>query len=957
MALTPEQKSSRLFKKSLGAGETLLTRAYFEEPKLGNNNILPAQIWSEADSIPTTAPTLSGGESQGVIKFYEKLELTHIPGSQNLAYSDDDLKDAIPFNYDPAASYWYTLYKNDGISIIYDGDGDWLVDTSAGVLTFYGSLPSGVSDVAPPKISFYQYIGDKGLVQSGATSGINVKDPVIAATSGQTDATYSNALSGFTNLPSEVDGITSFGEDDRFLIKDQTIELQNGIFEVSGDTLVRAYDHDGTPVGEVGVNDYCFVLSGDTNIANAYVLGSTDAFNPNKIYPGVDSQTWKLFSTGLAYTADEQALKLDGTTFSVDLDGTGGSSGLYQSNEGLRLDSTITNEIDANTSGVTSLDIALSGETELRISGDISLETKIDNNVVVQPGEVWESQTGSGEFTWTDVAYNNGLFVTVGLAGNVMTSPDGVNWTEQTGIPVESWYGITYGSGLFVAVASSTLNGVMTSPDGINWTSRIIPISATWYGITYGNGLFVAVAASTTNNVMTSPDGINWTTQTSNVSNIMAVTYGNGKFVAVTSSGVNNRVITSPDGINWTTRVSDADNIWRAITYGNGIFVAISSDGTNDRVMTSPNGINWTTNDSGGLEHNWRGVTYGNGVFVAVSWEFANPKVIISTDGINWLSYTPADNNQWDSVIYGNGIFVSIASNIISNNVMTSGVKLENEIPKNNIYQGGMTINGQLILNDGTNQDGYFLTTDSSGNTSWNLVPSNTGITADITSLETELSGETIARISGDTSLSTAISTVSGDTLDITTILSDGEVLGLSGGELTGFTYTNDIESLSTSISGETDLRVSGDLSLTTALDNFSGVTEQTAGSGLTYLAGNQTLNVNVDDYTIKIVNGELRTPETWVEQDKTTTIVSGSGATNIVLDYEPVGYVAAFINGIEYLVSPLNGSGSTDQPFFFIGAFPVQGSTLYFDADVVGFGLETGVDLIVVKYSYINES
>ena len=566
MSLTPEQKSSKLFKKSLGAAETLLTRAYFEEPKLGNNNILTSQIWSEADSIPTTAPILSDGQSEGVVKYYDKLELTHIPGSTNLAYSDNNLKDTIPFNYDPAASYWYTLYKNDGSTQIYDGEGDWLVDTSAGVLTFYGILPSGVNESNPPKISFYQYIGDKGLVQSGATSGINVKDPVIAATTGQTDATYSDPLSGFTNLPSEVDGITSFSEGDRFLIKNQTIELENGIYEISGTTLVRSYDHDGIPIGEVGVNDYTFVLSGDTNIATSWVLGSTDATNPNKIYPGLDSQNWILFSSGLAYTADEQAIKLDGTTFSLDTDETSGSSGLYQSEDGLKLDTTITNAISGNTSGVTSLDTALSTElsTEIsdRISGDTSLATAISGN----------------------------------------------------------------------------------------------------------------------------------------------------------------------------------------------------------------------TND---------------------------------------------------------------------------------------------------------------------------------------------------------------ISILSGDTLDITTILSDGEVLGLEGGELTGFTYTDDITSLETEI------------------NNFSGITEQTAGSGLTFNSGNTSLNVNVDDYTIKIVNDELRTPETWIETDKTTTIISGSGETNIVLDFEPVGYVAAYINGIEYLVSPTTSS-SVDRPFFF-STIPVQGSTLNYDADVTGFGLESETDLITVKYSYIN--
>ena len=164
MALTPEQKSSRLFKKSLGVGETILARDFFEEPKLGNTNIITSQIWSESDDIPTTAPSLTNGQIEGVVQYIEKLELTFISGSvvsgDDVAYSDDVLKDTIPFNYGDG-SYNYALYENDGSTVIPFGAGDWLVDTSAGVLTFYGTVPAGVSSGAPPKISFYKYVGNK----------------------------------------------------------------------------------------------------------------------------------------------------------------------------------------------------------------------------------------------------------------------------------------------------------------------------------------------------------------------------------------------------------------------------------------------------------------------------------------------------------------------------------------------------------------------------------------------------------------------------------------------------------------------------------------------------------------------------------------------------------------------------------------------------------------------------
>lgn len=161
MALTSAQKSSRLFKKSVGAGETLIGRDFFEEGFLGKSTIFPSQIWAQADEIPKPAPTLSNGQIQGVVQYHEMLPLTHVPGAVGRSFYSLDLKDCIPFNYHQ--TYNYKLYTSAGV-VIPDGLGDWLVDTEAGLLTFYAdNLPAGVSDALPPKISFYKYVGSKGL--------------------------------------------------------------------------------------------------------------------------------------------------------------------------------------------------------------------------------------------------------------------------------------------------------------------------------------------------------------------------------------------------------------------------------------------------------------------------------------------------------------------------------------------------------------------------------------------------------------------------------------------------------------------------------------------------------------------------------------------------------------------------------------------------------------------------
>ena len=384
MALTSAQISSRLFKKSLGAAETLVNKNFFEEPKLGKMAIMPSQIWAEADLIPTTAPVLSDGESSGVVKYYDKLSLTFITGSvsgtSDVSYYHDNLKDAIPFNWGDSVSYFYKLYKSDGTTQIAFGVGDWLVDGDAGVLTFYGTLPAGVSSSNPPKISFYQYIGKKGLVASGSTGGISVHDAVrVSTVSGETISNYDNSTSGYTSLPSSIDGVSSFSEGDRILIKNQINLIENGIFQVSGTTLVRALDHDGTPTNEVSVGDYVFVLSGNTNSYTGWVLDSTNG-NPQEIIPGVNTQHWTFFSASQSYTADGKALQLVGNQFKVVLDESGlNGSGLEQNtSSGLRINPALLSTIESvsgTPSAIVSLESIVDGLTGLTTSISTELST------------------------------------------------------------------------------------------------------------------------------------------------------------------------------------------------------------------------------------------------------------------------------------------------------------------------------------------------------------------------------------------------------------------------------------------------------------------------------------------------------------------------------------------------------------------------------------------------------
>jgi len=246
---------------------------------------------------------------------------------------------------------------------------------------------------------------------------------------------------------------------------------------------------------------------------------------------------------------------------------------------------------------------------------------------------------GLAQTTWTWVppittnqlnAVTSGqdLFVAVGEAGTVLTSPDGQSWTEGS-VGTNTWLlGVGYGSGTFVSVGYG--GALYTSTNAYVWTEQRSGTTNWLLDVAYGNSLFVAVGDRA---VLTSPDAVAWTPRMPPAMGLNAqlegVTYGDGRFVAVGTGGV---FLTSTNGTDWSSGVALPTQPWLwDVAFGANQFVAVGEAGT---ILTSTNGLAWVPRNSG-TNLILSGITYGTNGFVAVG---EGGTVLTSSNGRSWTS-------------------------------------------------------------------------------------------------------------------------------------------------------------------------------------------------------------------------------------------------------------------------------------------------------------------------------
>jgi len=182
-----------LFKRDKSKVAVDPIRPFFQETLNIRPAVLVNQMWTQ--SIPTivpsdllaltesslddaTSPSVIKGSTTGkastsstFIRRFIKVQLIHVSGANDLAYHLPTIfSDVIPFNHDPNGTYQVRLYKNSAATNseaeipFGETGGEWIINHEKAVITFFElDNVTDVSESLPPLVSYYKYVGTKGI--------------------------------------------------------------------------------------------------------------------------------------------------------------------------------------------------------------------------------------------------------------------------------------------------------------------------------------------------------------------------------------------------------------------------------------------------------------------------------------------------------------------------------------------------------------------------------------------------------------------------------------------------------------------------------------------------------------------------------------------------------------------------------------------------------------------------
>lgn len=270
----------------------------------------------------------------------------------------------------------------------------------------------------------------------------------------------------------------------------------------------------------------------------------------------------------------------------------------------------------------------------------------------------WTVRTSSFGTTLIRGARANGsnMYVAVGSAGKLATSPDGITWTQRTSsFSTSDIYNVAFGNGVWVAVGDGGKLATATDPTG-TWTQRTSGSTVFIPGIQFNGTTWCYLNGSGQIYTATDPTGT-WTNRTVPISVVALDTHDllrwcpdQGLFVAgSTSAGATNQIMTSPDGITWTARslpnTTQTITAYTSFTSNSSVIAAMytKSGGAND-IATSPTGATWTDRTPAGTGGAQTSGAVDDAGLLAFSY---SSFIQTSSDGTTWTSRTaPSISNM-----------------------------------------------------------------------------------------------------------------------------------------------------------------------------------------------------------------------------------------------------------------------------------------------------------------------
>lgn len=383
--------------------------------------------------------------------------------------------------------------------------------------------------------------------------------------------------------------------------------------------------------------------------------------------------------------------------------------------------------------------------------------------------------TGVTANNLNSLAFGAGLFVSVGDAGLIQSSPDGITWTTRTSGTAERLGKVYFVNSKFLAIGNKRT--LLSSADGITWS--VVTFNAgsavhDFMSLAFGNGVYVLSARDNGSGTYiyrsaTATSGTwSYASQPLGFESINRVEFLNNKFWAFT---VGNLMFTTSDGITWTNITASIQltqpNLsvigWTSshqifngvydgskyIFYGSSAYLSgygssfVSMDGFNFTLLSKTayivpqesvilNGIYFVTGNEGfvtspdGLTYSHSGSSYNDLVktaskYIAAGYISSDGQIYNSPDFISWTKRTPANARELYTV-------ATDGTTVLAAGYLKVYQSTNNGDSWSAVYTGTdetftcMTWGNSRFIAAGYDGSGYFIRTSTDDGVSWTTV-------------------------------------------------------------------------------------------------------------------------------------------------------------------------------------------------------------------------------------------